>query len=345
VPKAKETTVKQKQFLKIAFKANGVRLCRAWVVSASTVAMMLIGQKATAQTYSGSETESLFGTLGQNNTGVTAADRSVACVPTSVVDGLMYLNNVYESASGGKSAFGDGTPTYTTVNSLATSMDTTASVGTYYGSEVTGLENYLSATGGDPSPKVAIAGGQYVSSLVGTGVPSGLSKVVDNTTPTAAFLASALNAKQSVTIWIQWGSYSGTTFKASGGVESVTLVSISSSGGSGTASFLDPWGTGTVSSTATASLQSNVKLSTVGGYLFLAASGSSNPTGTAGSAPYPAGDCPPPTGICGRIVADLSVCLVPEPSTYVAGVLLLLPFAVSAFRKFRGEKKNPEIIA
>ena len=39
--------------------------------------------------------------------------------------------------------------------------------------------------------------------------------------------------------------------------------------------------------------------------------------------------------VCGAAISDVALTAVPEPSTYIAGVLLLLPFGVSSLRSLR----------
>ncbi len=40
---------------------------------------------------------------------------------------------------------------------------------------------------------------------------------------------------------------------------------------------------------------------------------------------------------CGAAISDVALTVVPEPSTYIAGALLLLPFSVSTLRSLRRE--------
>lgn len=306
-----------------------MRKCGACVLFASAVSVLAFNPMAKAQTVSGSETG--FGNLDQNSTLLNTLTNT-ACVPTSVANSLTYLNNVYDN--------------YSTVKTLETDMGTTTA-GTAYGNEVNGLQTFLTTTS-NPD-KIGIAGGQYVSSLVvGSGAPaveSSLTSVVQNTLPTASFLASALYSKEAVTVWIQWGYYTpGTsTFNPYGGVSSVTLTSITDnlSTGKGTISFLDPWGAATSSGTAVA--YNNVSLSTsADGYLCLSGVGTTEAEGTGNMNPPFEADGGPP-GLTGRIISDLDEdALVPEPSTYLAGSLLLLPFAFSLVRKFRGAAKTAE---
>jgi hypothetical protein len=295
---------------------------------ALVASIMAVGTAAHAQ--SGSENLASFGTLGQLNTAVTGYANGTACAPASVADGLIYLNNVF-----GPGTFSSSPNSYTALNTLATDMGTTSG-GTAFGSEVSGLQTYIST-----SPKVDIAGGQYGSGLAGPAVPSSLSSIVKSATPTAQFLAGGLNAQQAVTVWIQFGTYSGGVFTAAGGIHSVTLNSISDTGGSGSVAFVDPWGTGTSSATAAATEKTATLTTEADGYLYLTGfssggSYSDEPAGTytpAGELPGEAGGPPPPGGWSGRIVADLDEAVVPEPATYIAGALLLLPLGLTFFRK------------
>jgi hypothetical protein len=325
---------------------------------ASLLSVLAISPVAKAQ--SGAEQVSEFGTLGQlnNNAALTTSLCTVACVPTSVDNGLVYLNDVYGE---NMTQFQSNPDTYTTVANLEKAMGTTTA-GTSYLGEVNGLESFLSPTGADPAPKVAIGGGQYVSSVVGTGTTApltfstpALSSVVQNTLPSASFLSSALQAQDAVTIWIQWGTYNTKgVFVPSGGVHSVTLTSITDNSGSGSISFLDPWGNGNSSSSAAATLNT-AKLSTdANGYLELTdvtanePAGSFEPAGEKAAnplnqAPFDADGAAPPGGWTAIVVADLDEdVVVPEPTTYIAGALLLLPFAFSFFRKSRDTSKTAE---
>jgi hypothetical protein len=136
--------------------------------------------------------------------------------------------------------------------------------------------------------------------------------------PSAAFLANGLNNNYGVTMTIQWGSYSGATWTASGGAHELTLTAINiGEGGSGTMSFIDPWGNGVGSDAASAGVNVNATVSTVGGKLYVtypitwAGDGDTNPDPTYGVG----GD-----GETGRIIGDM-IMAVPEPSPALLGLL------------------------
>jgi hypothetical protein len=307
----------------IIFNSGSSQKNQACALLALVASIMSIGTAAQAQ--SGSENAASVGTLGQQNAGVTS-NPNFACAPTSVADGLIYLNNVFGAFSSNPTF----DTSYATVNTLATDMGTT-SAGTSYGGEVTGLQSYLSS-----SLSVAIAGGQYCSSLVGSGVPSSLSSIVTSTTPTATFLANGLNTQKSVTMWIQFGTIDGSTgaFTPVVGVHSVTLTSITDVSGNGSISFMDPWG-GAVG--ATKAVTETYSLETLNGFLTLYSlnpvPAGTEPIGLAGEGSTTPLLADSGTFFSGRIIADLDVAVVPEPATYLAGALLLLPFGLTFFRK------------
>ncbi|HTY89077.1 MAG TPA: hypothetical protein VMB80_16645 [Candidatus Acidoferrum sp.] len=167
---------------------------------------LVIASVARAQ--SGSENTGLFSTLGQLNAGVTVANalniQPNACVPTAVANGLAFLEN-YQLSIGQPDPL-SFTPTYASVNNLATAMGTYNN--TYYqyydagnnlvytsvnvrndaaaaalgavsfatrsnigGTPTTwmfnGLQSYLGAGGANPSPTVSISG------VVGGATPAG----------------------------------------------------------------------------------------------------------------------------------------------------------------------------
>jgi len=306
-----------------------------------------------AQAQSGSENQNLFGQLGQLNGGVTYVNPNYsnsiavgpnACVPTSVANGLVFLNNFY-----GGSLFQNYNPNgYTTVNNLAAAMGTfnmsnyqgVANVGgTWYGTqgagfagvatppnEVTGLANYIGPTGANPAPSVFIVGGQYVSSIPGisngNGIPAGLAPNFANTIPTAQYLANALNADQAVELTIQWGNYNAAlnTFTAAGGLHSITLTSIADVSGVGTATFWDPWG-------ATAQYITANLLTSTDGYLYFTNMTVTDPTAGTGD-DLPDGGLDPN----GRIVTDLAEA-VPEPMSF--GYLTVGVISLCAWRMRR----------
>jgi hypothetical protein len=303
------------------------------------------GMLARAQT--GSETLSYFGTIGQGNAAIVAANgqdvADNACVPTATANGLTYLENYYNFALDEPSPFSTSPNTTTQVNNLITAMQTTRD-GTQTDNEFNGLVSYLSPTGANPSPSVKVTG-QYSPLtpggwLAGTGFPAG----VANVNPTVSYLANALNANDGVELGIQWGSTSGGTFTPSRGGHEVTLQSISFNPTSDTGSitFIDPWGTtqtdgggnrhagGTaevVGDTFSASLSVDQNGLLVITYP-LPYDGLNAPqdNGTA------IGD---QTGQVARILDDTVEYVVPEPSTYIAGILILIPFGRQVMRRFR----------
>jgi hypothetical protein len=283
------------------------------------------------------------GLLGQNNSAVTYANPDpvgpAACAPVSVANGLTYLNNLYSG-----NVFTSTPNSYATVNTLAQEMGTTfngTTGGTSFANEVSGLNQYL-ATSVNSGYNVSIVGGQYVSSTTDGGTVvgnvSGVPASVVNAIPTVSALASDLNAHDAVEVWIQWGYYRSlsSAFCPLGGLHSVTLTSISDN----SISFVDPWGNGTASATASATAYSAVDLETsASGFLYLPNQYFPSPeqpseSGDGTEAGYGA------NLLTGRIVTDLaeSVTVVPEPSTWLTGALMLIPLGKGAFRRFRASR-------
>jgi hypothetical protein len=105
---------------------------------------------------------------------------------------------------------------------------------------------------------------------------------------------------------------------------------------------MDPWGG---ASGATSAINETATLFTVNGYLTLSLNpyfvgqepaGSALPAGEGSTYPLLADGTPL---FSGRIIADLDEAVVPEPATYVAGALLLLPLGMTFFRKWPKAQK------
>jgi hypothetical protein len=276
------------------------------------------------------ETLGNFGTVSQLNSGVTGTDalRANSCVPTSVDNGLIYLNTTY-GVPGLIAGNGD---TYLTENTLSTDMGTTAN-GTTFPNEVSGLATYIGPTGQNVSPPVQIVGGQ-ISPINGPWGTVNGNNIQNNTLPTVMQMYNWLLAKDAVEFWINWSG---------GGAHSVTLYGIDINTvngvatGSGTLSFIDPFG-GTpmaggnggsavtiTSATFTTIVGggNNGEIMINGGYTGGAANNGADPDNAGRSS-------------TGYIVTDLAEGIaVPEPSTCVAGALLLVPIAFASLRKLR----------
>ncbi|HEY1489671.1 MAG TPA: PEP-CTERM sorting domain-containing protein, partial [Verrucomicrobiae bacterium] len=188
--------------------------------------------------------------LGQGNAAVNGAQavKDNSCVPTSVANGLSYLD-AYQLSLANPSPFTASPNTYAAVNSLQTQMGTTAA-GTSAASALSGLQSYLSPTGANPAPGVS-------SWQVGS--PLGLA------------LSGLLNANDAVQLGILWGSVSGGVFTSAGGGHFVSLDSINLSSGSGTIGILDPWGDGATHANSSATQESlsvsTVNITGLGNYL------------------------------------------------------------------------------
>ncbi len=223
---------------------------------AASIAAALVafaGPASQAQTVAGSELPDLndFGTLDQNHAGITVTNTlnvaPQACAPTSVVNGLIFLENRqdedpfqnYDPSAGfaqaskadNNLATAMGTTNVPTTNSGDVGGTSFGTTGPYTGSDgntttvvtgmAPGLTNYISAGGANPAPNLRIVGGQYATTgavtdgvqnnpaLIPTGwVGGGVGNAkYVNATPTIQYLASALTSDYAVEIGIQWGTY------------------------------------------------------------------------------------------------------------------------------------------
>jgi hypothetical protein len=161
--------------------------------------------------------------LGQGSAAGTQAVKNNSCVPTSTANGLSYLE-FYQLSIGNPDPFAFSPNTITTVNSLQTTMGTTAS-GTTAANALSGLNTYLTTAGGDLAPSV-------VTSQVAN--------------PGAQSLTDALTMNAAVQLGILWGTISGGTFTRAngGGGHFVSLTAMNLLDGVGTMTILDPWGSG-----------------------------------------------------------------------------------------------------
>jgi hypothetical protein len=277
---------------------------------------------ARADIFTASETVTNFGTFDQNNAGVTYANPApvgpYACVPTSIANGLAFLNN---STPGGITGLIQ--PGYGTVNALAQGMATdnfgNTNGGTWYwphpgeAGEVSGLATYLAQN----APLVSIIGGQFAAAT-GETYTAGYNQIQNNA-PTPLFLYNALQANNAVEFGIYFGSLSAVQ-NGSGvftnGAHYLTLTGITynSTTQSGFLNILDPSG---ATNFTTLSFDT-----TTNGYIFL----------NGGGGYTEAGDDNPQGYTTGAILTDL-IEAVPEPSiTILTGTGML---ALLAFRKFR----------
>ncbi len=212
------------------------------------------------QAQAASETLTWFGQLGQGNAAVMRAAapsqqdiRNNACVPTSVANGLTFLQNYANFGLDEPSPFTTSPNTYAQVNNLIVAMDTDAD-GTAYSDKYNGLQSYLSPAGANPAPRVNIFG--QASPATKGGVPvvnAGIDLAGVN--PSVDFLVSALDHNDAVELGLQWGSYNSDNVFTSKGGHSVTLDSISynASTNFGTLGIIDPWGSNAIVGNAAAS--------------------------------------------------------------------------------------------
>jgi len=320
---------------------------RAWARCGAVLSILSIASAARAQSGSELGNVTYFGTTGQGDPAIVAAKgqdlADNSCVPTADANGMTYLENFYE-VTHDVSLFTTTPNTPAEVNKLITQMGTTVD-GTSVNGEFNGLQSYLTA---NPAPNVRVTGQYAKITPAGWVTPpaaftpgANVISLAPNTTPTAAYLASKLRANDGVEIGVQWGTYNGTTFTANNGAHQLTLQQISLNGTSGTITCLDPWGDGNENfPNAADNGADQVKglLNLVNGYLVITFDNSY-------VGPEPGGNDNLNTGFASgqgygvqyaRILEDTVEYAVPEPSTYIAGAMLLIPFAMSSVRKLRG---------
>jgi hypothetical protein len=208
-----------------------------------------------------SESSGSMGMLYQNNTQVIFENpdrvRPVAFAPTAVANGLTYLEN--EAAAMSKpDPFTVSPDNYDAVNALAKAMNTTANTvfnpeppprylisgGTTIAGMATGLENYLGEEGANPAPSVFITG-QYSPNTPKSWLGNDIDTIgFANTTPTASYLAQALEADDALEIGVQFGNFGGNSalnFNPTGGHElTVWDIDFNPDTGTGTIGFIDP---------------------------------------------------------------------------------------------------------
>ncbi len=198
--------------------------------------------------------------LGQGNASVNGSQalKNNSCVPTSVANGLSYLN-AYQLSLGNPSPFAFDPNNYGAVNHLQSFMATDPVAATQPANALSGLQTYLTTAGplGNPAPGVS---------------------TWQTWKPSAQSLADVLNAHDGVQLGIFWQS-AGNTITANqpwspqAGGHFVSLQSIDLTDGSGTIGIVDPWGNGTVTPpvAGTSASYDSLDVSTVaiaaGGYL------------------------------------------------------------------------------
>lgn len=252
--------------------------------------------------------------MGQGNASVngTQALRNNSCVPTSVANGLSYLD-AYQLSIGNSSPFAFSPNNYTAVNRLQSFMATDPVFATSPGNALTGLQTYLNTLGplGNPAPGVSTS---------------------QNWDPLAQALANVLTAHDGVQLGILWSTMANPIVNNSSwtplnGGHFVSLDAINLAAGAGTIGIVDPWGNAVGNAASTASYETlNVSTVTItaGGVNALAA-------GTylqVSYAPSELGDFPlvdTGTALAGAggtgLIALSEVEAVPEPSSLAIGLL------------------------
>lgn len=337
------------------------RAAHLWFQSALVLcAMLALPSIGRAQV--GSETINFFGNIGQGAATVTNTNATYmgvylpnsvpvgpnACLPTSVIGGLTYLEN-YQNVTNDTDPFTVSPNSATQLNNLSTNMSTwnttnttgptqwTNVGGTSVPSAFNGLQTYLSATGANPSPQVQISGQVSPSNPANFMAISPVNQAagtynagmnIASVNPTATFMANALNANDGVEFGVQWGTYSGNTFTASGGGHFLTLQAINVVSGTGTISFFDPWGVNANTPSTTNGFVA-ATVTTVNGFLYvtypitwtggdLDTSNNANPSEMMGA-----------NGQTGRILSVM-VQSTPEPTS---GIVALAAIALLGLRR------------
>ena len=349
---------------------------RSWTRWGMIFSILSVALGAQAQT--NSEDLSLFGTVGQGVATVKNAQivGPNACAPTAVANGLTFLQN-YSIDTGQGNPFTvaqGGISTQAGVNALATDMKTEDNNVTYYTNLANGkvyvhdnLNNpprqgsftRINIGGGvmirvkvgptimnegGTSPDNIYAGTKTYVGSVSTGTPAvSFGQGFD---PTAAVLASQLKVDDAVEVGVTWGTNkTGGGFVATGGAHFLTLTSISINTltGKGTVGLIDPWGAtqagflpGDTANyvTANATIQGNLIFisgnfgddADTFGRGFLYGAGGQNASGIITLEDFQS------------IPALIQGLPVPEPSTYLAGIMVLVPLGVSSLRKLRAAR-------
>ena len=363
-----QTRIQLTQSVQRILPSGGFRGWRAgWRLGALLLGLSIA---LVARAQSGSENTAFFGSLGQLNAGVTVANalniQPNACVPTATADGLAFLENYQLSISQPDPL--SFSPTYASVNNLATAMGTYNN--TYYqyynaannlvytsknarndaaaialgattfatrsnigGTPTTwmfnGLQSYLGAAGDNPSPTISISGriggatpARWLQGALNPGM-----NIAQNSIPTAAYLANALNSNFAVELTLEWGVFNGNTWVSQGGHE-VALDAINlGNAGTGTIQFLDPYGASPIFMNGTLTLNAD-------GYLYVTEQT---------VAPPPADDNPSdledsePGGVVAALTGRIDIAMiesVPEPSAgWLAGSALVILLGMKFHRK------------
>src|SRR5215469_3545676 len=150
---------------------------RAFLQASILPLLFLSGESVARGDLIATEPVSDFGTFSQLNPGVTGTDklRENSCVPTSVANGLEFLNNFNGGIPGLM------LPGYGTVNALSADMGTTEA-GTSYPDMASGTVAYISSQG----------------------VASSVSRVGGESRPFVITLYDWLLADYAVQVWIKW---------------------------------------------------------------------------------------------------------------------------------------------
>jgi hypothetical protein len=328
-----ETRTKLQPSARNKIQFGGFQVWRAGLLLCAGLLGLSIASVCRAQV-SGSEDASLYGQLGQLNNAVVAGNNNQgqaianwSCFAASAANGLIFLEK-YQQNINQPDPFDSSPNTYATINTLIPLMGITAK-GTAITPAFNGLVSYLSPTGANPSPTVSVTG-QY-----GTVTPAGFlggvpGASIANATPTAAFLAGALNANKAVELTFQWGTLNGNVFTVGSAGHEVALTALSlAANNTGTITYMDPGQPGSTTGTL---MDANLILGSDG---YLDISGAKVHSSGIGAGNDPDNNTTDDSTFdigagfgAGRIVADM-IEAVPEPASstiIIAAALIGLAF-------------------
>jgi len=367
-----------KKFMKPNLNKLGGRNCFRFAVMLSglTIALVARGQfdYAETSTYFGNWGQGNAGITVANALNI----QPNACAPTAVLNGLIFLEN-YQLSLGNTDPFNANQNVVGNINTLARLMQTDNNnyanfvnvdgSGDEYtvqnpaaGAYVAGRNYRLNING-------TIVTATYTRTSYNVGgtseanLDSGLRRYLvpvnpnplpfvyayQSDDPSAGALGAVLKANDAVELGISWGQYNvNGQFVSTGGGHIVTLQSLEMFNGTkGIATLVDPWGTTTpAGGPAAAANDVSVSVTTVNGGLVINGifGGDADLVG-----PLYGG---PGTSLTAFVSFEevesvndknglpASLVFTPEPSTYLAGALVLIPFGVSCLRQWRGARRT-----
>jgi len=348
---------------------------RAWARCGAVLSILSIALVANAQ-FDYSETSTYFGNWGQGNAAINVQNalniQPNACAPTAVLNGLIFLENEQTKGLGQRDPFATSQNTGSYINNLATKMQTSDNniayfknaagtvytimnpvnvytPGLYYpvgpGGTLLKATGTVNNVGGTSEANLDSGLRQYLNLPQANPSPLPYVYVYQADDPSAGALGAVLKNDDAVELGLSWGTINAAgNFVATGGGHIVTLQSLDmTSATKGSATLIDPWGTttGTVGPGAAAQ-DVSVSVTVQNGGLVISGifGGDADLVGNLYGGPG--------TSLTAFVsfeevesVTDKTLPAplpVPEPSTYLAGALLLIPLGVSSLRKLRAAR-------